>query len=83
MRALTTIIENGTGSRPPVILKHLLELRALGGCQGERDRLLDEALALVAAELDDMTVLAIAADAIASADTPLRLKTLSRRASRA
>ncbi len=36
--------------------------------------MLDEALALVAAELDDMTVLAIAADAIATPDTPASLR---------
>ncbi len=75
MRALNTIVANGPGRRLPVILKHLLDLRALSDGSPEAHRLLDETMVHVAAELDDMTVLAIAADAIGSPETPASLKT--------
>ena len=72
MRALDTIISNGTGQRLPVILKHLRQLRRIPGWPGDSDaqRLLDEAMAHVAAELDDATILAIATEAMDEQDGP-------------
>ncbi len=75
MRALNTIVANGPGRRLPVILKHLLDLNALGEGSDEARRLLETALIHVAAELDDMTILAIAAEMIASPELPPGLKT--------
>ncbi len=78
MKALDTVVSGGPSRRLPLILRHLQELRLLEGwpAEAEAHRLLDESMALLAAELDDATILAIAADAMNAPETSAAFKSV-------